>query len=167
MVFYPNRFIPGPRYIELMVQTLLFLIVIWVISYMKIDSLLFSQSFIRHNQINSSLFTIILFFAYKFALTHTVVDKLEIYNDEKLIRIEYYLFNIVKRSIAIKYEDFSFFFREDLLHFGGSTGIRIFCKDKFKVKLNARNGWKKEQIQQILQEFLTITDGKTRKISFL
>jgi hypothetical protein len=167
MIFYPDRLIPGPRYIELMIQSTLFLIVIWVISFTKIDSILFSQSFIGENKINSSLFTIILFLTYKFALTYTVVDKLVICKDEKLIRIEYFLFHIAKRSIAIKFEDFSFFFRDDLLHFGGSTGIRIFNKDKFKVKLNAKNGWKKEQIEKIIQEFLIITDGKTRKRSFL
>jgi hypothetical protein len=166
MVFYPNRFVPGPRYIELIIQALLFLAAIWVISYTKIDSIFFSQSFIGKNQLNSSLFTIILFLAYKFALTHTVVDKLEICSEEKLIKIEYYLFHTFKRKIAIKYADISFFYREDSLHFGGSVGIRIFNKNKFKVKLNSKNGWKNTQIENIIQEFMIITDGKTRKKSF-
>ena len=35
------------------------------------------------------------------------------------------------------------------------------------VKLNAKNSWKKEQNDQIIREFLSITEGKTRKKSFL
>jgi hypothetical protein len=104
---------------------------------------------------------------YKFASTHTVVDKLEIFNNLKLIRIEYFIFHIFKRNIAIRFEDFSFYYRGDLLFFGASTGIRIYSNNKFKVKLNARNGWKNKQIEQIIKEFLIITDGKTRKKSFL
>jgi hypothetical protein len=167
MLFSPNRFIPGPRPVELIIQSILFLVVIWVVSSINIDIVLFGQSFIGKSPISSSIFTLILFMLYKLASTTTAVDKLEICNNERLIKIEYFLFHVFKRNVAIKFEDFLFYYREDLLFFGASTGIRIYSKNKFKVKLNARNGWKKEQIEQIIQEFLIITDGKTRKKSFL
>jgi hypothetical protein len=167
MLYQPTRFIVGSRIKELLAQTLIFLAAIWAWSLLKFDLMFFGSSLTESNPLLFSITGAISFIVYKFLSTRTVVDKLELCNDEKLIRIEYFLFHTFKRNIAIKYEDFSFYYRDDLLHFGGSTGIRIFCKNKFKVKLNAKNSWKKEQIEQIIQEFLIITDGKTRKRSFL
>jgi glutamyl/glutaminyl-tRNA synthetase len=167
MIFYPIRFLAGLRLIELLTQTLIFLAAIWAWSLLKFDLMFFGSSLAESNPLLYSITGAFSFIVYKFLSTHTVVDKLELCNDEKLIKIEYNLFHTIKRKIEIKHEDFSFFYRKDSLHFGGSVGIRIFNKNKFKVKLNAKNGWKKEKIEQIIQEFLNITNGKTRKKSYL
>ncbi len=167
MIYYPNRFIAGSRLIELITQTLIFLAATWAWSLLKFDLMFFGSSLAESNPLLYSITGAISFIVYKFLSTHTVVDKLELCNEEKLIKIEYYLFHTMKQKIAIKHEDFSFYYRDDLLHFGGSIGIRIFSNNKFKVKLNAKNGWKKEQIEQIIQEFLKITNGQTRKKSYL
>jgi len=34
--------------------------------------------------------------------------------------------------------------------------IRIYQNEKFKIKLNSRNGWKDKQIDEITSEFLMI-----------
>lgn len=167
MTYYPNRFIAGSRLIELLTQTLIFLAATWAWSLLKFDLLFFGSSLTESNPLLFSITGAISFIVYKFLSTHTVVDKLEICCKEELIKIEYYLFHTINQKIAVKYEDLSFYYRDDLLHFGGSTGIRVFDKNKFKVKLNAKNSWKKEQIEQIIQEFLNITNGKTRKKSYL
>lgn len=120
---------------------------------MKFDLMFFGSSLAESNPLLYSITGAISFIVYKFLSTHTVVDKLELCNEEKLIKIEYYLFHTMKQKIAIKHEDFSFYYRDDLLHFGGSIGIRIFSNNKFKVKLNAKTVGRKNKLNRLFRNF--------------
>jgi hypothetical protein len=164
--YTPDRFIAGPRWIELFIQTLLFTCVLVFQSYLGIDLLLGNNSFFFNTNSfdwGAVLFTWILFFCYKVGTTHTVTDSIVIDYNKDFITFSYWFIYFIKKEKTIFFNELSFNTIVDLLIFGGAKSIRVYQNNKYKIKLNPRNGWKKEQMDDILKEFLVITNGKMRK----
>lgn len=163
--YKPSRIIGGPRWVELIIQALLFICVLVFFSYIGIDALLGSRSFFfkaKGFDWGMILYLWILFYCYKVATNHTAIDSIVINHNKRLITFSYCLFYFIRKEKKVNFNELSFRTSDDLLFFGASTSIRVFQNDKYKIKLNPRNGWVKEQVDEILKEFLVISNGKMR-----
>lgn len=163
--YKPSRIIGGPRWLELFIHSLLFICVLVFLSYLGVDLLLWNNIFFfkaKGFDWGMVLYLWILFYCYKVATTHTVVDCIVINYNKCTINFSYWLIYLIKKEKIIAFNELSFNTNDDLLLFGGSTSIRVFQNDIYKIKLNPRNGWEKEQIDEIFKEFLVISNGKLR-----
>ncbi|RLD37267.1 MAG: hypothetical protein DRI74_07185 [Bacteroidetes bacterium] len=104
---------------------------------------------IANSKFLTVLFYLIIYFLYKVLGTHTAVDFIEFNYDENTIIFDYWLFYFYRKRLAIKFSDFSYKTGYDISIVGGSFFIKIIQNNKFKIKVNKRNGWKKKQIKEI------------------
>lgn len=138
-----------------------------IFSHLAIDKLLLNNTLFDVNQVLSHISIYVSFFlVYKLLSTHTAVDQIHINFQKNEILFDYWLFYVLRKEIRIAFTEFSFYTKEDPFLLGDANGIRVFYKNKYIIKLNARNGWKADQIDEILSVFLSITNGETRKKSF-
>lgn len=113
---------------------------------------------------SSVLIILLMYYSFKVLGTHTAIDLLEIDYENKEIRFVYWLFYFYKKKLTISYEELSYKNRNDILILGGSLSLRIYQNEKYKIKLNRRNGWKDKQIDEITSEFLIIKPPKRQLI---
>jgi hypothetical protein len=163
--YHPNRFIGGPRWFELVIHGVLFNMIMVFQSYLGIDVLLGSNSFFFKADCfdwGVVIFTSLLFYFYKVATTHTVIDSILINDNLSTITFNYWLFYVIKKEEIILFSELSFYTNQDLIIFGGTKSLRIYKNNKYKIKLNQRNGWEKKHVDELINEFLVITNGKIR-----
>lgn len=167
--YKPRLFIGGSRWIELVINFSALVCILVLISFLGIEKALGYKSFLflpdRFNWI-IIVYSWVFYYVYKIAETHTVVEKININYESERILINYWFFFIKRLEKEISFHDFSFRTNDDSLFFGNSTSIRVFERNKYRIKLNPRNGWKKEQMDEIIKDFLIITDGKTRTVKW-
>lgn len=161
-VYLPDKFWKLPRWLETLIQSFIFVSVLVIFCLLKLDELLWDMNVFSSNVYYVIFVQILMFYFYKVMSTHSAVDKLIIDGDIREITITYWWFYFIKKKKIIKFEEFSFWTNDDTLLFGSSKSIRIYQNNKYKIKLNARNSWKKEQIEEITNEFLLLTNGKKR-----
>jgi hypothetical protein len=112
---------------------------------------------------NMTIAYIVFFWILKNMSTFTFVNSVQIDEEKKEIIVDYLLWNISKKKCIIPFEEFTFYTQKDLLFWGASKSIRIYKDGIYKIKLNARNNWKKEQIEELEDICLDITNNELRK----
>jgi hypothetical protein len=165
--FSPKKAINLPRWLETMVQCILFTFLAFVFSFFRLDLLIGKNSiFFFSNRFHWEmiLFHLVLYYIYKIISTFTAVDKVVIDNSKQEVRIDYWLFYIIKKKKTIKFSEFSFLVKHDF--YLTYKAIKIYQNNKYKIKLNAGNSWKKEQVEEIINAFLEITEDKERESSW-
>lgn len=105
-----------------------------------------------------------IFCLYKICNTFTAVSKLVIDYENRIIKIYCWLLWFFKINVTIKFDELSFFVREGVFILSGlAIGVHIYKNNDYIVKLVTKNGWKKNQIDEIVKDLLQITDYKMRK----
>ena len=100
----------------------------------------------------STLILIVLYHLYKICITPTPVYKIIFDYENELLIINYHFLYVKKQQIHINFNELTYFTSINSLYFGNTLSIRIYKKNKFKIKLNAHNGWNNNQITEILAE---------------
>lgn len=161
--YKPLPLINLPRWLETIIQGGGFLTSLYLIHLLKLD-LLFKGGDI-FNIANSKLLTVIfylsIFFIIKVLGTFTAVDFIEIDYEENNIIFDYWLFYFNRKRLTIKFSDFSYKTGYDISIIGGSFYLKIYQKNKLKIKLNKRNGWKKDQIDDVYSRLKSIKKSLT------
>jgi len=80
---------------------------------------------------------------------------MEIDYEKRTVKVVYWLFYFNKKKITIGFEELTYKNRNDMPIMGGFS-LRIYQNEKYRIKLNSRNGWKNKQIDEITSEFLMI-----------
>ena len=162
---YKNfRKVKLPRIVEHSLHLLLYVLLLSIVHFLKIDQIIFNNNY----DVSKPIFLLIVcltFITYKLLTTHTIVEELNIDFDKKSIIIDYVFYFLFKRKLIIPFHEFSFYSKLDSAFSGGALSLRIFKANKFKIKISHRYGWKKKQIYCINKDFLKITDGIVRKAS--
>ena len=169
--FLPDRFFNKiPRWMELLLylipQLLLF------------DLVVFLKEIIGGNNSDigliiclSSIIYIILFLIYKVHRTFKIANSILIDYENKLILIEYSFLYIIKRFESIRFNDFTFKYQDIIgyKNFSISSNydrngnnysflaITIYSRSKRVIRIVSRNGWKKEMLDEIIEELNKIS----------
>jgi len=156
--FNPKPKINVPRWLETIIQCCLFIIVIYLVHYLGLDKIIKNIDLFNftRSKISSILIILLVYYSYKVLGTHTAVDLIEFDYENKNVIFVYWLFYFYKKTLKIKFEELSYKNRNDITILGGSLSIRIYQNEKFKIKLNSRNGWKDKQIDEVTSELFTI-----------
>lgn len=155
--FKANPIINVPRWLETIIHFILFLLFLLVVHYTGIgkgieisDILNFTGS-----GYSSILLAFLVFFIFKLIGNNSAIDSLEIDYENKKVKVVYWLFYFYKKKLTIGFEELSYKNRNDMPIMGGFS-LRLYQNEKYKIKLNSRNGWKNKQIDEITSEFLMI-----------
>ena len=104
------------------------------------------------------------FYVYKLMVNHTVTNKVVIDYSERTFTVYYSFLYFIPKRRKMLFDDISFWIHYfQSFNFGNAIAVFIYENDKFRLKINARNGWKKKQVEKIIEELLVITDGKMRR----
>ncbi|TVQ95208.1 MAG: hypothetical protein EA393_00005 [Bacteroidetes bacterium] len=163
-VFEPALKFPFPRGLEIVMRMLFFVAILFFIDYIG----LLREPGIDYKDIKKLLLLGFMlattFYIYKLMVNRTVTNKVIINYSERTFTVHYSFFYFISKKRKIHFEDISFWI--DYLqttYFGNAIAAFIYENDKFRLKINARNGWKKKQVEEIIEELLVITDGKMRR----
>lgn len=153
--YRPLLLISMPSCLLALLQYFLFLFVFFMVITLKLDRYLFNSPIMVN--VWWLIFFSIMFWTYKILGTYTAVDRVKFDFENKLLTIKYWKYYIYRRVIEIRFSDLSYKNRYDtLLYLGGSIALLIYNKNRLKVKLNSRNGWKNRQIDEITKDLLLI-----------
>lgn len=153
--YYPSSLLKVPRWTETVLQCGIFVLVALVLHKTHLDSIVFNVV-IFTNDIRTVMFIFFVFYVYKVLGTHTAVDHVKIDYQLQEITFNYWLFYFIKKTVRIRFPELSIKNRNDILLLGGSEGLYIYQNGRLKIKLNTRNGWKKEQMKQLSIELKSI-----------
>jgi len=162
-VFEPALKFPFPRGVEIVMRMFFIVMVMFFLIYIGLikSSLNFTnptQLFIR------AVFLSFVFYCYKLMVNHTVTNKVIIDYSERTFTVYYSFFYFIPKRRKMFFDDISFWIHYfQSFNFGNAIAAFIYENDKFRLKINARNGWKKKQVEEIIEELLVITDGKMRR----
>lgn len=148
--YYPAPLIKMPRWLETIVQFVLFLIMVVVFHKLGLRGL--------NHEVNNIdyIVSFVLFTLYKLLGTFTAVDLIQIDYSSKQISFDYWFLYFIKKRTLIKFEDLDFKCRNDIILLGGSYGLYIYNNKKLRIKLNRMNGWKDQQIDSLTEDLLSI-----------
>lgn len=147
--FRPDRYFGFPTWLSLILQM--------IIVSAFITAILFGKEY-GENQMQtisfyklgfSFILVCLFFYLYKVLSTFSPVDEVTFDFDKKTVRITVWYFYVVKRTVVIDYQKLSYIHVMDAVLSGASKSIRLYDNGKIKVKLNSRNGWSKNQIEEI------------------
>ncbi len=163
-MFEPAFKFPFPRGVEIFMRMLFFVAILFFIDFI---GLLREPGIDYKDKKKLFLLGFMLattFYVYKLMVNRTVTDKVIINYSERTVTVYYsYLYFIGKKRV-IRFDDLSFWIHyAQILLFGDGIAIFIYERDKSPLKITARNGWKKKQVEEIIKELLVITDGKMRR----
>ena len=155
--FKANPIINVPRWLETITHCILFLLFLLIAKYIGLDARIEKMDILIFTGSNYSSVLLIFFVFYSFKLlgNSSAIDSLEIDNENKNITVVYWPFYVFKRKLTIEFEELSYQNRNEMPIVGGFS-LRIYQNEKYKIKLNSRNGWKNKQIDEITSEFLMI-----------
>ncbi|MFN3555845.1 MAG: hypothetical protein ACK4VN_07790 [Bacteroidales bacterium] len=163
-VFEPAFEFPLPRGVEIVIRMLFFVTIVFFIDYiglLKEPQINYSD---KKQLIKLASMLATAFYAYKLMVNHTVTNKVVIDYSERTFIVYYSFFYFVPKKREILFDDISFWIHyAQSFYFGNAIAAFIYEKNKFRLKINARNGWKKKQVEEIIEELLVITDGKMRR----
>ena len=163
-VFEPAFKFPFPRGLEIVLRMLFFIAILFFIDYI---GLLREPGIDYKNKNKLILLCIMLattFYIYKLLVNRTVTNKVVINYLERTFTVYYSFFYFIRKKKAIHFDDLSFWIHyAQILLFGDGIAIFIYDRNKSPLKINARNGWNKKQVEEIIKELLVITDGKMRR----
>jgi hypothetical protein len=163
-VFEPALKFPLPRGMEIVIRMLIFVTIIFFIDYiglLKEPRINYSD---KNQLIKLALMLATAFYVYKLMVNRTVTNKVVIDFFEKTFTVYYSYFYFIPIKSKIRFDDVSFCIDyRQTVYFGNAIAAFIYEKNKFRLKINARNGWKKKQVEEIIEELLVITDGKMRR----
>jgi hypothetical protein len=169
-VYKPKMYIPAPLefIIQLFVWVIVSLPIIYLMDYHiyeyhSIDFISFLK-FIFGTRFYTILLLLVLFCTYKICNTFSAVSMLVIDYENHSIKISYWFLWFLKKNINIKFDELSFFVREGVFILSGyAIGIHIYKSNNYCIKFVTKNGWKEYQIDEIVKNFLQITNSKMRK----
>jgi len=154
--YVSKRYFTIPQWFEIIVKSLLYSMLILFLVFLKIGN-----EFLLSSVFNISFCILFLvFYLYKLCVTPTPVDKVVFDFINKTIIINYCFLYFKKKIVCISFDDLSFYTKIDDRISGNTLGLRIFKNNKFKIKINAHNGWKKDQIAEIISDIEKV--GKRR-----
>lgn len=163
-VFEPALKFSFPRGMEIVTRMLIFVAIIFFIDYiglLKEPQINYSD---KKQLIKLALMLAIAFYVYKLMVNHTVTNKAVVDFNKKTFTVYYSYFYFIPIRRKMHFEDISFWIHyAQSFYFGNAIAAFIYEKNKFRLKINARNGWKKKQVEEIIEELLVITDGKMRR----
>lgn len=159
--YVSKRSLTIPHWFEIIVKSLIFSMIMLFLIFIKIgNEFLLSSIFI----IYSCIF-FIAYYLYKLSVTPTAVDKIVFDFINKLIIINYCFLYFKKEIVYISFDDLSFYTKIDDRISGNTLGLRIFENKKFKIKINAHNGWKKDQIAEIIADIEKVGNKRNHPAS--
>ena len=162
IIYEPKLKSKFPRWIIILFQCFVFIVLVGVIPCLQLDLILFQYSLFENGFTYFVVEFFIIFFLYKNMITFSPVDRFIIDDSKSEIIIIYWLMYFIKRKLVVKYDELSFRAQMSGALWGNSLSISIFKNKNYKIKLNARNGWTEEQVQKIYEYLLLITKGKIR-----
>ena len=160
----PNIKYRGPRWVELLVRAIIFVLIAHLISFMGISG---KSDHIYQDEtkfIIATLIFLLLYYIYKLFINHMVTNRVVIDNNNKILSVHYSLGYLFERIKRIDFNEFSFWINEhEIFIMGNSVGLYIYENNKFVLRINSRNGWSKKQIYELRDKFLEISNGKMIK----
>lgn len=139
-----------PFWIYFLLQCILFSIIVY------------TYFVIKDNNMQYDKLTIVIIYIWAFLScaikkmlsTYTPVDTIKLDTQNHQITITYYAFFISKRQLSISFDELTYKISNDSMLFGLATSIRFYIPNqkKYKVKLNHRNGWTRNQIKEVIAE---------------
>lgn len=154
--FYPSRLLKYPRWIETVLQCSTFVLIIMVLHISNLDSIIFNVTLFTADS-GTVIFIFFMFYAYKILGTHTAVDYVKIDYQLQEVTFTYWLFYFLKKTVKIRFTELSIKNKNVILLLGGAEGLYVYQNERLKIKLNKRNGWKKDQIEQMSDAFKNIS----------
>ncbi len=163
-LFEPSFKFPFPRGVEILMRIFFVVAVMFIIDYVG----LLREPSMNYSDTKRLLFVwgmlALWFYAYKLMVNPTVTNKVVIDYAARTFTVNYSLFYFISQKKKISFDDISFWIHHaQILLFGNGIAVFIYETDKFRLKINARNGWKKEQVYEIIDELNKITEGKMRR----
>lgn len=155
--FKANPIINAPRWLETIIHCILFLLILFIAKYIGLDTDIEKMDILNFtgSRYSSVLLIFLVFYSYKLLANSSAIDSLEIDHENKNVKVVYWQFYVLKRKLTIGFEELSYKNRNDMPIIGGFS-LRIYQNEKYRYKLNSRNGWKNIQIDEITSEFLMI-----------
>lgn len=155
--FKANPIINLPRWLETIIHCILFLLFLLIAKYIGLDARFEKMDILNFtgSSYSSVLLIFLVFYSYKLLGNSSAIDSMEIDNENKNITVVYWQFYVFKRKLTIEFEELSYKNKNDMPIMGGFS-LRLYQNEKYKIKLNSRNGWKNKQIDEITSEFLMI-----------
>lgn len=178
--FVPDKMLEVPRWFELLIFPILWTsIFIFYILYKNVtDSVEQNNAFVNNWRFLLLCIGIYSFFIlFKLYKTITIVDEIEITDENKII-FKYSKFYLIKKTVEIDFNEFSFKYYESIgFNYtlfrtyksvdGGYVdylSVKIYKNNKKIIKLISLNGWKQVIIDEIIEEFQKISPTKKSKI---
>jgi len=147
--YKPEPWIPFSRPIEMIIQFPFFFLIILAGDWIKDVE--------RFSLVSDLLIALTLFLAYKFLGTFSSVDLITFDFENKKISIIYWFLNFFKKEITIDFENLTFKNKHNITIIGDYS-IYFYENENLKIKLNERNGWKGEQLDEILEDLKSIKE---------
>ena len=162
-IFEPAFKFPFPRGVEIVMRMFFIVMLMFFIDYIGlIDS---SLDFTNPTRVlTMAVLLSLVFYCYKLMVNRTVTNKVIINYSERTFTLYYSFLYLVGKKRVIRFDDLSFWIHyAQILLLGDGIAIFVYERDRSPLKINARNGWKKKQVEEIINELLVITDGKMRR----
>lgn len=170
--FTPKRFMNWlPRGIELLIIPIPYMFVVFILCELGIFDIIFYQTMNNPNSTYIYIMAIyVLLLIHNIYQTSTIVNKIIIDGTNQNVAFHYSKYYFLYRKRVVDFKDFSFTYYDAIglntlsFHDYKVNGklysyrsVKVFKNNKKVVKLVSRNGWEKEIVDNIIEEFNKIT----------
>jgi hypothetical protein len=153
--YKPESWIPFPPYMKMIIQYPIFFLLLIIGEWIKRTEL--------YSLPMELLLALIMLLTYKFLGTFSAVDLIIIDTEHKRISFTYWFLYCVKKKISIDFESLKYKNKHNILIAGGYS-IYFYENKNLKIKLNSSNGWKGEQLDEIIEDLLKIKEPLKRLV---